>query len=103
MISSIPIVRPKPSRRIFLSPGDFRTCHINVPDMEERLPGIHFSDKLFSFFKVVPDREKALDVMEKIFDNGDDAVITQTRKGFVIWVFEPSASMVKKKAPIVSV
>jgi hypothetical protein len=103
MMSSIPIVHTKPSRRIFLDPGDYHTCHLQVPDIDERLPGISFANKLYSFFKVVVDREKALDVMERIFDNGDDAVITQTRKGFVLWVLEPNASMVKKKVRTVLV
>jgi hypothetical protein len=100
MMSSTPNVSQKSTRRIFLEAGDYRTCHLEVPDIEERLPGLSFGNRLYSFFKVVGDREKSLDVMEKLFDNGDDAVITQNRKGFAVWVLEPNATMVKKKAKV---
>jgi hypothetical protein len=100
MMSSTPNVPQKSTRRIFLDAGDYRTCHIEVPDIEERLPGLSFGNRLYSFFKVVADRDKSLDVMEKLFDNGDDAVITQNRKGFAVWVLEPSATMVKKKVKV---
>jgi hypothetical protein len=95
--ASIPIVRARSGRRIFLDKTDYRTCHLQVPDIEERIPGVAFGTKLYSFFKVVDDREKALDVMAKLFDSGDDAVITQNPKGFAVWVLESTATVVPKK------
>lgn len=83
-------------RQLFLTVGQYRTCHIQVPDILERLPAVKVSGKFYSYFKTVKDREKALDVLEKLFDKGDDAVITVAKKGFSIWVLEDNATPAQK-------
>lgn len=81
------------ARKLFLSRDEYRTCHVRVADMEERLPAIALNGQFYSFFKSVADREKALDVLGKLFDNGDKAVITLGAKAYTIWVLEASASL----------
>jgi hypothetical protein len=83
-------------RLLFLSAGQYRTCHIQVPDILERLPAVKVAEQYYSYFKTVKDREKALDVMEKLFDKGDTAVITSSKKGYSIWVLETNASLAQK-------
>lgn len=79
------------SRKLFLQPGQYHTCHIRVPDMTERLPAVVVEGQFYSFLRAISDREKALDILARLFDSGDEAVITQNRKSYAIWVLEPTA------------
>ncbi len=84
-------------RKLFLQPGQYHSCHIRVPDMPDRLPAVVVDGKFHSFFKTVKDRDKALDLLAKLIDKGDEAVITQTPKAYAVWVLEPTAYIDRSK------
>jgi hypothetical protein len=79
-------------RKLFLVKGDYETCHIQIEGTQERLPAIAIGPDLYSFFKTIKNRDKALDVLGKLYDNGSDAVITEAPKAYVIWILEEEAS-----------
>lgn len=81
----------------FLSPGEYCTCHICVPDSEGRLAAILFNQQYYSFFKSVKERIKALNVAIKLQEKGDNAAIVKTPKGYSIWVLEPTAYLATSK------
>jgi len=62
-----------------------------VPDVKKPLAAIEVSGKYYSFLKNVPDRDKALKIALQLTDEGDKVLLTQTRKGYLIWVLEPDA------------
>ena len=62
-----------------------------MPDVKKPLGGINVDGKYYSFLKIVPDREKALKIAEQLTAEGDKVLLTQTRKGYLIWVNEPDA------------
>ena len=82
---------------LFLSLGEYSTCHICVPDSEGRLAAILVNKQYYSFFKSLKDREKALNVVTKLREKGNDALIAKTPKGYSIWVLEPTAYLCKSK------
>jgi hypothetical protein len=82
---------------LFLSPGEYCTCHICVPDSDERMAAIIFNKQYYSFFKSVKDREKALSVVAKLQEKDNDALIVKTPKGYAIWVLEPTAYLSRSK------
>jgi hypothetical protein len=82
-------------RKLFLSREDYQTCHIQIQDTQERLAAIAIGPQFYSFFKTLTNRDKALDVVGRLYDNGNDAVITQTPKAYVIWILEPEAARTK--------
>lgn len=82
---------------LFLSHGDYCTCHICVPDSEGRLAAILVNQQYYSFFKLVKDREKALNIVAKLREKGNDALIVKNPKGYSIWVLEPTAYLCKSK------
>ncbi len=84
-------------RTLFLQLGQYRSCHIRVPDLLDRLPAVVVEGKFHSFLKAVKDRNKALDIVAKLYDQGDEAVITQTAKSYAIWVLEPNAYIERAK------
>lgn len=81
--------------QLFLASGEYRTCHVCLPDMQQRLPAIVVEEQYYSYFKTVKERHQALKVVAKLFENKDDALITQSPKGYNIWVLEPSAYLSK--------
>lgn len=84
-------------RKLFLDREDYQTCHIQLPDDEGRLAAIAIQDKLFSLFKIVSDRNKALDILARLYDAGDNAAITEIPKGFSIWIEEPTATRIPSR------
>jgi hypothetical protein len=87
-------------RKLFLQKGDYQTCHIVLPDTQERLAAIKLNQTVYSFFRTVRDREKALDIVGKLFDSGNDAVIIQAPKAYSVWVLEEDASPVERKVKL---
>jgi hypothetical protein len=83
------------TRKLFLAREDYQTCHIQIQDTQERIAAIAIGSQFFSFFKTLTNRDKALDVVGRLYDNGHDALITQTPKAYAIWILEPEAARVK--------
>jgi hypothetical protein len=81
-------------RKLFLAREDYQTCHIQIQDTQERLAAIAVGPQLFSFFKTITNRDKALDIVGRLYDNGNDALITQTPKAYIIWILEPEATRI---------
>ncbi|NJM74466.1 MAG: hypothetical protein HC852_00385 [Acaryochloridaceae cyanobacterium RU_4_10] len=84
-------------RKLFLQKGDYQTCHVLVPDTQERLAAITLNQMVFSFFRTVRDRDKALDIVGKLYDSGNDAVIVQAPKAYSVWVLEEDATPVRRQ------
>ncbi len=80
----------------FLRKGDYKTCHIQLLDTQERVAAIALGSKLYSYFTAITVREKALKVLGKLEARGDDAVITQTSKAFILWTLEEEAVPLNK-------
>jgi hypothetical protein len=79
------------SPRILESRSAYRSCHIRVPDQDQRLAAVFVDKKYYSFFKVAKNEQHALEVCSRLARRGDTAVITKTAKGYAIWVLEPEA------------
>ncbi len=84
-------------RKLFLQKGEYQTCHICLDDTQEHLAAITIDQKFYSFFKTVRDRDKALDLLGKIYDGGSDAIITQAPKAYAIWILENDALPVERE------
>lgn len=84
-------------RKLFLQKGEYQTCHICLNDTQEHIAAITMDQKFYSFFKTVRDRDKALDILGKLYDSGSDAIITQAPKAYAIWTLEENTSLVERK------
>lgn len=82
-------------RKLFLAREDYQTCHIQIQDTQEKLAAIAIGPEFYSFFKTLTNRDKALDIVGRLYDNGNDALITQTAKAYAIWILEPEAARIK--------
>lgn len=93
-----------PSRcKILESRDQYRSCHVRVPDSEHRLAAIVLGDRYYSFFRLVKDAQKALQIAAKLVCRGDQVAITRTSKGDAVWIYEADAwetkPLKKKLAP----
>jgi hypothetical protein len=97
-ISSGVATSPDPVRcKILESRDQYRSCHVRVPDAEDRLAAIEVSDRYYSFFRLIRDSQKALQIAAKLVYRGDEVMITRTTKGDVIWIYEAEAQEEKTK------
>ncbi len=85
-------------RKLFLQKGDYKPCHILLHDSQERLAAIAVGQNYYSFFRTLSDRDKALDMLAKLYDKGEDAVIVQAPKAYAIWILETEATLVPRKS-----
>ncbi|MBC6479821.1 MAG: hypothetical protein GDA56_20610 [Hormoscilla sp. GM7CHS1pb] len=74
-----------------LDRSQYKPCKIRVPDVKKRLAAIEVSGKYYSFLRNFPSRDKALKIARQLSSEGDKVLLTQTRKGYLLWVFEPDA------------
>ncbi len=75
--------------------AQYRSCHIRVPDSQDRLAAIKVHDRYYSFFKLIEEEQKALQIAAKLVYRGDEVAMTLTVKGVAIWVYEAEASSPK--------
>lgn len=66
-------------------------CHIRVPDESHRLSAVALDGHFYSFFKVVADPYRALMVATRLGKRDNEVVMTQTKRGYVLWVHEAQA------------
>lgn len=70
----------------------YTTCHVRVPDLEQRLAAIYFGGKFYEFFQSIRDGRRAIALLTKLVYRGDEVVMTKTPKGYGLWVYEPEAT-----------
>ncbi|MBD1913317.1 MULTISPECIES: hypothetical protein [unclassified Leptolyngbya] len=84
---------PSPSY-ILLDRQQYRTCHVKVPDLEQRLSAIQLGDQFYSFFQVAPEARKAIALLTKLVYRNESTVLTKMPRGYGVWVEEPDAMRV---------
>lgn len=77
--------------KILESRNQYRACHVRVPDAEGRLAAIVLGDRYYSYFRLVKEPQKTLQLAVKLIQRGDEVAITRTTKGDVIWIYESDA------------
>jgi hypothetical protein len=76
----------------------YRSCHIVLTETGERMPAITYGNQFYSFFRSERDRARALELATKLRQRDHLPLLTQTPKGFAIWVFEPDALLAPQQA-----
>lgn len=70
---------------------DYTTCHIFLPEDGHRSPAIALDGNFYSFFRSLDNPVKILSILQKLSAKGEPTVMTPTKRGYAIWVYEPSA------------
>jgi hypothetical protein len=69
----------------------YTSCHVWVPDLGHRLSAVYVDNQFYSFFKVVANPQKALEIVARLGKRDDKVAITLTRQGYALWAHEPNA------------
>ena len=77
--------------KVLESRSQYRSCHVRVPDSEARMAAIVIHNQYYSFFRLVKDAQKTLQLAAKLVYRGDEVAITHTLKGDAIWIYEAEA------------
>ena len=83
-------------RIILTQPMQYDRCHLSLPDEAAPIAGIGFNGDYYSFFKVVTTLDRANQLVDRLNDRGNRAVVTTIPKGFCIWVYEAMAKASSK-------
>ncbi|MEO1592907.1 MAG: hypothetical protein AAFU71_16670 [Cyanobacteria bacterium J06632_22] len=75
--------------------GQYTPCHITVPDMAEKQAAVDVDGRYFSLFKRFDSAEKILNVAAKLAKRGEDIAITHSSQGYVMWIHEEDATLLK--------
>ncbi|BAU42740.1 hypothetical protein [Leptolyngbya sp. O-77] len=82
-----------PTVKILELRTDYRSCHIVLPDSNERTAAIALAGEYYSFFRVEKSEARAQSICAKLIQRGHRPVITRVPKGFAVWTLEPNAQI----------
>ena len=71
----------------------YSSCHIRLADVDKPLAAVRAEGQYYSFFRAFEDAQKMLKAALKLGKLGDEAAVTRTKLGYVLWVHEPDAVM----------
>jgi tRNA U34 5-carboxymethylaminomethyl modifying enzyme MnmG/GidA len=91
MVLSVSPIQTDTPYRLLESRSQYESCHIRVPDIEERLPALLLDQKFYSFFRVVFDEQQLLSMVAKLNRQAQESIVTRVARGYAIWVLEPTA------------
>ena len=91
MVLSVSPLQTDTPYRLLESRRQYESCHIRVPDIEERLPALLLDQKFYSFFRVVSDEQQLLSMVAKLNRQAQESVVTRVARGYGIWLLEPTA------------
>jgi hypothetical protein len=83
--------------KVLTQRDQYRTCHIHIPGEEGRWAAIQVAGRYYSMLRVVKDEESLTKICSRLAEQSRDYWVTRTPKGFVVWVFEPSAGTAETK------
>jgi hypothetical protein len=83
------------SCQLLTSRQQYQARDIRVPDVDLPLPGLIADRQNYSMFKVITDPAEALDLVAKITERGDSAVIVDLKDIFLVCVAEPDAQVLE--------
>jgi len=76
--------------------GQYRTCHISVPDLDDQIAAVALNEQFYGLFKVLNSRAEAITVADRLAQKSEPLVVTRLGKGYGIWVWEPDAQPRRK-------
>jgi hypothetical protein len=80
--------------KVLFSREQFVFCHINFPDVPERVSAIAHDGRYYSIFKAVRSAQATLALASKLSRNENELAITQAGLQYILWVYEPEATIV---------
>ncbi len=71
-------------------------CHITLPDDPKPIAAVIHNNRYYAYVKLFTDTDSAERAIARLQEKGNKVVLTQTRRGLVVWVLEPDAHLAIK-------
>ncbi|MEM9804871.1 MAG: hypothetical protein AAF959_06290 [Cyanobacteria bacterium P01_D01_bin.56] len=77
--------------------GQYRLCHIKVPDVDVKLSAIEIDSQCYSLFRRFDDADAAIKALDKLAQQGGEvlALTKQKSNAYVMWALELEADILK--------
>lgn len=72
-------------------------CHIRLPDTPKAVSAVCYNGDYYSYVRLYPTAEAAKRGVDRLLSLGNTVILTQVRKGLVLWVLEPDARLAQKQ------
>ncbi len=90
MPTAAPIISPALPK--ILNDRDSQSrCQIRVPDLDQPLEAIYLEGRYYGLMKSFTDKQKMLDMVERLGQKQEDIVLASQGNGVAIWIWEPNA------------
>lgn len=86
-----PVQLSNSSPQNLISPSDYQPRRIRVPDLDQALVALEIAGQYYSLLRIEKNLDKAVEVVTQLERRQDQGVMTETPKGYAIWVLEPEA------------
>lgn len=72
---------------------ELATCRIRVKHHRRRMFAIHVAEQYYSFFRLLPTKEAALETAHLLSDRQHQIIVTPVEQQYAVWVWEPEAEL----------
>ncbi|MEM6351293.1 MAG: hypothetical protein AAFR99_02360 [Cyanobacteria bacterium J06629_9] len=84
--------RPEPaSCHVLVAKEQFRSCSLNVPDLDKAIPGIEFQQHYYSIFRKEPTAAAVIQIIAQLAERQDQSVLLANKQFWTICIAEPEA------------
>lgn len=74
-----------------LNSQSLRKCHVLLPGEPKASSAIIYGNQYYVYVRIFSDAESAQRAVDRMQQKGNKVVLTETRRGLVLWVLEPDA------------
>lgn len=82
-----------------LSGKTVKSCHVIVPDLPKPVAAIAYAGEFYSYFRCYQDVTAVQRAAVRLISRGDRILLTQVRRGLILWVLEPDAQIASSSTP----
>lgn len=79
---------------ILIDRAQYQPCYIRTPDLDKPLVAIAFNNGYYSFFRQEPEMDRALELITKIAQRGDDLIMVKSETDCILYIHEPGAQSI---------
>ncbi|WP_448560501.1 hypothetical protein [Trichothermofontia sp.] len=72
-------------------------CHIYLPDTPKAVSAICYNGDYYSYVRLYANADAAQRGVDRMLNLGNTVILTQVRKGLVLWVLEPDARLARQQ------
>ncbi|MEM8806360.1 MAG: hypothetical protein AAGF01_10080 [Cyanobacteria bacterium P01_G01_bin.38] len=98
----MPQVKHATTCKLLAYKGQYKTCHIGIPQAEGKRIAVAVDGRYFRFFRRFDTAQQVMAVAERLAQRGSDFALTESfkdnKKGYRVWLYTPNVENVTTEA-----